>query len=435
MEIREILGRFREGLEVTVRGRVISIRPHGKTCFSHVKDGTGRIQVYGRSDRLENFGQFTKLTLGDIIEGEGSAFFTKTGEKTVLLSKFTLLTKPKKPLPKEWYGVRDTEIRYRQRYLDLLVNPEVKERFIKRSRTVSVLRNLLDERGFIEVETPMLHSEALGAEAEPFLTHHNALNSDLYLRIAPELYLKRLIVGGFDKVYEIGKSFRNEGISTIHNPEFTMVEIYLAYSDYNDMMDLASWLISETAEKILGSKKIAYQGRDIDLSPPWRKIPVFSALSEAVSEKIESLRDAENFAKKQKIEVENPFNTLIDKFVQPNLIEPTFLIDFPAELSPLAKRKKDNPNLAERFEIIVGGQELGNAYSELTDPDEQLKNFEAQGRIDQDYIEALRYGMPPTGGLGIGIDRLCMVFCDQTSIRELILFPQLKPKDVEGDIR
>jgi lysyl-tRNA synthetase class 2 len=214
-----------------------------------------------------------------------------------------------------------------------------------------------------------------------------------------------------------------------------MVEIYLAYSDYNDMMDLASWLISETAEKILGSKKIAYQGRDIDLSPPWRKIPVFSALSEAVSEKIESLRDAENFAKKQKIEVENPFNTLIDKFVQPNLIEPTFLIDFPAELSPLAKRKKDNPNLAERFEIIVGGQELGNAYSELTDPDEQLKNFEAQGRIDQDYIEALRYGMPPTGGLGIGIDRLCMVFCDQTSIRELILFPQLKPKDVEGDIR
>lgn len=433
MQIKELLDGFCEKKRVKTRGRLFSFRPHGGSAFGHIKDSTGKIQIYGRVERLPNFADFLHLTLGDIIEVEGELFLTKTGEKTILLSSFSILTKPRDPIPKEWYGIRDVEIRYRKRYLDLLMNEEVKERFERRSKIISCLRRLLDERGFLEVETPMMHTVAQGAEAEPFSTHHNALDLDLLLRIAPELYLKKLIIGGLDRVYEIGKNFRNEGISAFHNPEFTMLEVYLAYADYNDMMELSSWLISSVAKEIFSEMKITYNNHTIDLTPPFRKLSVFPALEEAVGEEVKDLEDCAKICEKLKIkEIKNPFKTLVERFIQPNLIQPTFLVDFPAELSPLAKRKLDNPNLAERFEIIIGGCEIGNAYSELTCPDEQLENFKKQGRIDYDFISALNYGLPPTGGLGIGIDRLVMLFTDQKSIREVILFPLLKPKDEKG---
>ena len=432
MQIKELLDGFSEGKKVKAKGRLFSFRPHGGSAFGHIKDGTGRIQIYGKAERLSNFANFLHLTLGDIIEVEGELFLTKTGEKTIFLSSFSILIKPQNSIPKEWYGIRDVEIRHRKRYLDLLVNEEVKERFERRSRIISCLRRLLDEKGFLEVETPMMHAIAQGAEAEPFLTHHNALDLNLCLRIAPELYLKRLIVGGLDRVYEIGKNFRNEGVSTLHNPEFTMLEAYLAYGDYNDMMELSSWLISSVAREVLSETKIIYGNNIIDLTPPFRKLSVFPAIQEAVGEEVKSLEDCARVCERLNIkEIENPFKTLVDRFVQPNLIQPTFLVDFPAELSPLANKKADNPNIAERFEIIIAGLEIGNAYSELSDPDEQLINFKKQGKIDYDYVSALSYGLPPTGGLGIGIDRLVMLLTNQTSIREVILFPLLKPKDEE----
>ncbi|MEK9149600.1 MAG: lysine--tRNA ligase [Candidatus Desantisbacteria bacterium] len=438
MQIKELLNGFSEGKEAKARGRLISFRPHGGSGFGHIKDGTGRIQIYGKADKLSNFAEFLHLTLGDIIEVEGELFLTKTSEKTIFLSSFSILTKPQNPIPKEWYGIRDVEIRHRKRYLDLLVNEEVKERFEKRSKIISSLRRLLDEKGFLEVETPMMHAIAQGAEAEPFLTHHNALDLDLCLRIAPELYLKRLIVGGLDRVYEIGKTFRNEGVSTLHNPEFTILEAYLAYANYNDMMELSSCLISSVAKEILGQTKIIYNNNTIDLTSPWKKLSVFPAIGEAVGEEVKNLEDCARVCERLNIkEIEDPFKTLVDRFVQPNLIQPTFLVDFPAQLSPLAKKRADEPNIAERFEIIIAGCEIGNAYSELSDPDEQLENFKRQGKIDYDFVSALSYGLPPTGGLGIGIDRLVMLLTDQTSIREVILFPLLKPKDEEdfqGDI-
>jgi lysyl-tRNA synthetase class 2 len=437
MQIKELLDGFFEGKGVKAKGRLVSFRPHGGSAFGHIKDGTGKIQIYGKVDKLKSFAEFSYLTLGDIISVEGELFLTRTSEKTIFLYSFSILTKPQNPIPKEWYGIRDVEIRHRKRYLDLLVNEEVKERFEKRSKIISCLRRLLDEKGYLEVETPMMHAIAQGAEAEPFLTFHNALDLNLCLRIAPELYLKRLVVGGLDRVYEIGKTFRNEGISTVHNPEFTILEAYLAYGDYNDMMELASWLISSVAKEVLGETKITYNNNVIDLAPPWKKASVFPAISEAIGEEVKNLEDCARVCEKLNIkEIEDPFKTLVDRFVQPNLIQPTFLIDFPAELSPLAKKRSDDANIAERFEIIIAGHELGNAYSELSDPDEQLENFQKQGRVDRDYVSALSYGLPPTGGLGIGIDRLVMLLTNQTSIREVILFPLLKPKDEdsEGDI-
>ncbi|MEW6007946.1 MAG: lysine--tRNA ligase [bacterium] len=422
MQIKEILDSFEEEREVLASGRVILLRPHGGSCFAHIKDGSGRIQIYGRKDKLDNFNEFTKLKLGDIISVSGRLFITKTMEKTIEVSQFSILSIAKNPVPKEWYGIADIEIRHRKRYLDLLVNEEKREIFEKRSKIIKAIREFLDEKGFLEVETPMMQILPGGAEAEPFKTHHNALDLPLYLRIAPELFLKRLIVGGFDRVYEIGKNFRNEGISTLHNPEFTMLEAYLAYADYKDIMTLTEELIFY----VVKNPKITYDNYEIDLTPPFKRLSLFPALEEATGEKICSMADIDALVSKLGMDVLNKLNALIDKFIVPNLIQPTFLIDWPVEVSPLAK-KGENPNLVERFELFIGGYEIGNAYSELTDSDEQLKNFKKQGKIDYDYIEALSYGMPPTGGLGIGIDRLVMLLTGQTSIREVILFPLLRP--------
>lgn len=427
MKIKEILDNFKEGKTVKTQGRIFLLRPHGGSCFCNIKDTTGRIQIYARKERTENFKAFTDLKLGDIISVEGKLFITKTHEKTIEIDKFSILCVSLKPIPKEWFGIEDVEIRYRKRYLDLLVNDEKREIFKKRSKIIKAIRRFLDERSFLEVETPIMQIVPGGAEAEPFKTYHNALGLPLYLRIAPELYLKRLIVGGFDKVYEIGKNFRNEGISTQHNPEFTMLEVYLAYADWEDMMSLTEEMISYVAFNLLGTYKISSFNHEIDLKPPYRRLSLFKALEEATGERISSMDDLSALALKLNIDVENKLGCLIDRFILPHLIQPTFLIDWPAETSPLAKIGQ-NPNFAERFEVFIGGCEIGNAYSELTDYNLQLENFKKQGKIDLDYMEALSYGMPPTGGLGIGIDRLTMLFTNQSSIREVILFPLLRPK-------
>jgi len=422
LNIKEILEKFEEGRKVSTFGRLILIRPHGGSCFAHIRDGTGKIQIYAKRDELYNFTQFTHLKLGDIISVSGRLFITKTGERTINIFEWQLLCSPKKSMPKEWYGIENVEIRYRKRYLDILVNEEKKEIFEKRTKIVKAIRNFLDERGFLEVETPMMQAIPGGAEAKPFLTHHNTLDFDLYLRVAPELYLKRLVVGGFDRIYEIGKNFRNEGISTQHNPEFTMLEVYQAYADYNDCMKLIEELIFYIANSVLGSPKIVYCDYEIDLTPPWKRLSLLSYLS------CRNLYELDKFIEKNVPKnVENPFNWLVDEYLKNELIQPVFLLDFPSRTSPLAKRGKD-PDFSERFEVFIAGCEIGNAYSELTDPDLQLENFKKHGNIDYDYIEALSYGMPPTGGLGIGIDRLVMILTNQTSIREVILFPLLKPK-------
>lgn len=429
MQIKEILDNFEEEKSVQTQGRIVLLRPHGGSCFCNIKDGSEKIQLYARKDEVENFKEFIHLKLGDIISVSGRLFITKTGEKTIKIDKFSILCISKNPIPKEWFGISDVEIRHRKRYLDLLVNDENREIFEKRSKIIKAIRRFLDEKGFLEVETPMLQILPGGAEAEPFKTHHNALDLSLYLRIAPELYLKRLIVGGFDKVYEIGKNFRNEGISTQHNPEFTMLEAYLAYGNWEDMMSLAEEMIFHLADNILKIPKIPYGDYEIDLTPPYKRLSLFEALQKATGEKISSLADADALVDKLGIkDVENKLGALIDRFIVPDLIQPTFLIDWPKETSPLAKRGK-NPDFVERFEIFIGGCEIGNAYSELTDPGLQLENFKKQRIIDWDYIDALSYGMPQTGGLGIGIDRLVMLFTNQSSIREVILFPLLRPKE------
>ncbi|MEW6681047.1 MAG: lysine--tRNA ligase, partial [bacterium] len=393
MGIKEVLENFEEGKEVSAQGRIILLRPHGGAGFGHIKDGTGRIQIYARKDRLNNFKDFISLKLGDIISVKGRLFITKTLEKTIEIENLFILCISKNPMPKEWFGIEDVEIRHRKRYLDLLVNEEKREIFEKRSRVISAIRRFLDEKGFLEVETPMMQVIPGGAEAEPFKTHHKALDLSLYLRIAPELYLKRLIVGGFDKVYEIGKNFRNEGISTLHNPEFTMLEAYLAYGNWEDMMKLTEELIFYVAGEVLGREKITYNDYEIDLTPPFKRLSLFPAISKACQEKVSSLADCETLCNKLGIkDVENKLNALIDRFIVPSLIQPTFLIDWPADVSPLAKRG-ENPDFVERFEIFIAGCEIGNAYSELTNPDLQLENFRKQRIIDYDYIEALSYGM------------------------------------------
>ena len=441
-----------EGQEVSVAGRLMAKRGHGKAGFANLQDSAGVIQIYGRLNNLgaEDYDLFQKLDIGDIIGVKGKVFRTQKGEITVEIQKLTLLSKSLRPLPEKWHGLKDVELRYRQRYVDLTVNPEVKNQFVARSQIVRCIRNLLDEKGFLEVETPMMQPIAGGASARPFITHHNTLDMELYLRIAPELYLKRLLVGGFDKVYEINRNFRNEGISTKHNPEFTMLELYQAYADYYDMMEIAEYLVYNTALKVNGTPVITYQDKEINLTPPWNRLPMLEAVKKYSGLDFAAIMSDEEAVKAAKglgLNVVLPsdswgevLNKVFEEMVEPKLIQPTFIIDYPVEISPLAKKKEDTPNLTYRFELFIYGRELANAFSELNDPIDQKARFQKQVEqrrggddeahmMDEDYVQALEFGMPPAGGLGIGIDRLVMLLTNAASIRDIILFPLLKPRE------
>jgi lysyl-tRNA synthetase class 2 len=434
---------------VSVAGRILTLRHHGKTCFASLKDYTGTIQLYARADQLgDEYGFFTDLDAGDFIGVTGELFRTRTGELTIAVKAWSFLAKALRPLPEKWHGLKDLETRYRQRYLDLAVNPAARQVFELRSRLVKAMREFLDARGFLEVETPMMQPIPGGAAARPFVTHHNALDLDLYLRVAPELYLKRLVVGGFDRVYEINRNFRNEGISTEHNPEFTMLEFYQAYADYGDLMELTEALVCHLAQTLLGSLALTYQGESIDLTPPWRRVRFFEAISEVLKTevtprsdptRIRRISEAAGLAVPQDAAPAKLLKDLFEKLVEPTLARPTFVVEFPIELSPLSKRHRDNPALADRFELFMARLEVANAYTELNDPEEQLARFKQQAVerergdeeahwLDRDFVRALEYGMPPTAGEGIGIDRLVMLFADQPSIRDVILFPQLRPE-------
>ncbi|MFH1228578.1 MAG: lysine--tRNA ligase [Planctomycetota bacterium] len=427
------------GMPVTVAGRLMAIRRHGKAAFLDLRDWSGKVQLYVKKDRIEEkqYQVFELLDIGDIIGVKGETFKTKTGEITILINELTLLTKSLLPLPEKWHGLKDVEIRYRQRYLDLISNPEVLQTFLNRVHIIRYLRHFLDEKGFVEVETPMMHPIPGGAAARPFITHHNALDMDLYLRIAPELYLKRLLVGGMERVYEINRNFRNEGISTHHNPEFTMIEIYQAYADYNDMMNLTEYLITGIAKKVLPSLKITFNDVALDLTQPWQRKTYIELFNQHCGVDYHNREAVLNKAKESGIEgssFHKIANDLFEKFVEPHLIGPIFVTDYPAAICPLTKSKRDNPELAERFELFIAGMELANAFSELNDPVDQQARFEnqlkekAEGavKMDEDYVTALSYGMPPAGGLGIGIDRLVMVLTNNKSIRDVILFPTLR---------
>jgi lysyl-tRNA synthetase class 2 len=441
----------RDTTTVTVAGRVVAFRDMGKSTFIHLEDGGGRIQLYFRANVLgpERYDAVTKLVdLGDFLQASGTLFRTRTGEVTVEVSDWTMLSKAITPPPEKWHGLTDVEQRYRQRYADLLSNAEVRQIFVTRAKIITALRRFLDNEGFLEVETPTLQPIYGGAAARPFTTHHNALDQTLYLRIADELYLKRLIVGGFERVYEICKDFRNEGVDTRHNPEFTQLEFYMAYADYNDVMDLAERMIATVTQEALGTTTITWDGHEIDLSPPWRRLSMAEAVFEATGIDYEKVRDQQELYKLAKeagadVEPTTVWPRIVDElmktFVRPKLIEPTFLIDYPVELSPLAKRSPDRPGTVERFQVMIGGVELGNAYSELNDPIDQLDRFQEQAKdrslgdedampIDEDYVQALMYGMPPTGGFGMGVDRFTMLLTDQQSIREVILFPAMRTR-------
>jgi len=433
---------------VSMAGRVVALRHHGKTCFAHLMDQTGRIQLYARADQLgDGFTLVTELDLGDFVGVTGDMMRTRTGELTVAVKDVTFLAKSLRPLPEKWHGLKDVETRYRQRYVDLIVNQPAREVFQLRSRVVKFMREFLDARGFLEVETPMMQPIPGGAIARPFKTHHNALDMDLYLRIAPELYLKRLVVGGFERVYEINRNFRNEGVSTQHNPEFTTLEFYQAYADYTDLMQLTETMFVELAQALLGRLALTWGEHAIDLTPPWRRLPFFTGLSEALGTSVTPQTDAATLVRAaagRGLDVEGAGEVAIwkatfDALVEPSLVQPTFVTDFPIELSPLAKRKRDEARLVDRFELYVGRRELANAYSELNDPIDQLARFQEQAKmqargddeahwLDEDYVRALEYGMPPAAGEGIGIDRLVMLLADQASIREVILFPHLRPE-------
>ena len=433
---------------VSVAGRIVALRHHGKTCFAHLMDQTGRIQLYARADQLgDDFTLFTGLDLGDFVGVTGEAMRTRTGELTIAVKAFTFLAKSLRPLPEKWHGLKDVETRYRQRYVDLIVNPQTREVFQLRSRVVRFLRAFLDARGFLEVETPMMQPIPGGAIARPFKTHHNALGMDLYLRIAPELYLKRLVVGGFERVYEINRNFRNEGVSTQHNPEFTMLEFYQAYADYTDLMELTEAMFVELAQTVRGTLALTWGEHAIDLAPPWRRLPFFEGLSQALGTPVTPDAEPASLARAaaaRGLAVEGEpadriWKEAFDMLVEPTLVQPTFVTDFPIELSPLAKRKRDHPALVDRFELYVGRREMANAYSELNDPVDQLARFREQAALlargddeahwlDEDYVRALEYGMPPAAGEGIGIDRLVMLLGDLPSIREAILFPHLRPE-------
>jgi lysyl-tRNA synthetase class 2 len=432
----------------SLAGRIISMRDFGKAAFAHIQDSTGKIQVYFRKDLLgEKYSIVKKLDIGDIIGLKGRLFRTKTNELTVEVKDFVFLTKSLRPLPEKWHGLKDIETRYRQRYVDLIVNPEVREIFVKKSIIIKAIRDFLESKGFIEVETPMMHLIPGGATARPFKTYHNALDIDLYLRIAPELYLKRLLVGGYERVYELNRNFRNEGISTKHNPEFSMLEFYIAYRDYHFLMSLTEELITHVSRKVLGTLNIPYGDTIIDLTPPWPRVPMLDALiQKGVPQEIfYNSEKARAWAKANNIEITEgePLGKVLDEIfkekVEPELIQPIFIIDHPVELSPLAKRKPGNPALAERFELFITSREIANAFSELNDPIEQRQRFftqveaKAQGDeeahwMDEDFVRALEYGMPPAAGEGIGIDRLVMLLTNSQSIRDVILFPQLKPE-------
>jgi len=434
---------------VNIAGRIMANRRMGKISFLDIRDGSGKIQLYFHSDLVSeaNLKLLKDIDIGDIIGASGKLFRTKSGEPTLEVENFTLLSKSLRPLPEKWHGLSDIDKRHRQRYLDLIANTEVGEIFKVRSQVITGIRQFMDKRGFLEVETPVLQPLAGGALARPFITHHLALNQDFYLRIALELYLKRLIVGGFDKVYEVGRIFRNEGISTKHNPEFTMLESYETYADYNDVMEMVEKMVSGIFRKITGGYKIRFGDNVLNFKPPWQRLSLRQTIMNYAGIDFDKFPDTDSLrAEMLKLEMEvDPqkdrgklIDELISTYVEPNLIQPTFLLDYPIEISPLAKKKPDNDRLVERFEGYAGGMEIANAFTELNDPIDQRQRFlqqqkqrEAEGEagvIDEDFVLALEYGMPPTGGLGLGIDRLVMLVTNQQSIREVILFPQLKEK-------
>ena len=443
-----------EGKEVTVAGRIMSKRGQGKVVFSDIHDRDGKIQLFIKIDEVgeEALKQYKTNDLGDWVTCTGEVFKTKTGEISVKAKTLELICKSLKPLPEKWHGLKDPDLRYRQREVDIITNPEVKTTFMKRSQIIKGIREFLDNRGFLEVETPMLATIAGGASARPFITHHNTLDLDMYLRIAPELYLKRCIVAGFEKVYELGRTFRNEGMSVRHNPEFTMIELYQAFADYNDMMELTENMVAEVCKKVNGTTKVTYQGTEIDFMPPWRRITMVDAVKEYAGvdfKEIKSNEEAQAIAKEKHLEFPKPLNTvtkgevlnaLYEEFCEEHMIQPTFIIDYPVEISPLTKKKRGDEMFTERFEGFVFGRELCNAYSELNDPIVQRERFAQQEKerelgddeaymIDEEFMSALETGMPPTGGLGIGIDRLIMFLTDSASIRDVILFPTMKPQN------
>ncbi len=438
-----------DGVEIyRVAGRIMSMRKFGKAAFFHIQDETGRLQVYARRDIVgaEEFKSFKKWDVGDIVGAEGRLFITKTGELSVEAATLVMITKSLRPLPEKFHGLTDVETRYRQRYVDLIVNPEVRETFRMRVEIIKLIREYLSNRGFMEVETPMMQPVPGGATAKPFKTHHNALGMDLFLRIAPELYLKRLLVGGFEKVFEINRNFRNEGLSTRHNPEFTMLEFYQAYATYHDLMDLTEEMISWLAQEVTGSMELTYDDQLVNLTPPWRRLTMNEALVEVGGLEAAQVEDdaaVMELAGKHGIELQPEAGSgkarteLFELLVEEKLIDPTFITSYPTEVSPLARRNEQDPSVTDRFELFVTGREIANAFSELNDPMDQLQRFEKQinergdddeihPELDYDYIRALEFGMPPAAGEGIGIDRLVMLLTDSASIRDVILFPHLK---------
>lgn len=447
--------------EVKMAGRLMAIRGHGKTCFMDMQDRTGRLQVYVRKDVIgeENYALIKLLDLGDTVGVTGTIFRTHMGEISIKATAVEMLSKALRPLPEKWHGLKDVELRYRQRYVDLIVNPEVRDTFVKRSQIIKSVREVLDSHNFLEVETPILNTIAGGAAARPFISYHNALDMQVYMRIAPELYLKRLIVGGMDRVYELGRVFRNEGIDNRHNPEFTSVEIYQAFADYRDMMDLTEEVVVKTAEKVLGTTKITYEGTEIELASPWKRMSMIEAVKEYAGKdftNVTDLEEARAIAKELNVAIEPSFgigkiiNACFEEYVEDKLIQPTFITGHPKEISPLAKSNPDNPEITDRFEAYIYGREICNGFTELNDPIDQKERFmkQAQERangdeeanmMDEDFVNALEYGLPPTGGLGIGIDRLVMFLTNSSSIRDVLFFPTMKPLGgndaVEKDVK
>ncbi len=454
--LKEIYGSYDDealkkvGHTFTLAGRIMSLRRFGKAAFFHIEDSSGKIQVHIGRDQIgrEKYTLFKKFDIGDIVETTGPLFRTRTGELTIEAQDIRLVTKSFRPLPEKYHGLKDKEIRQRRRYLDLIMNPHVRERFRVRSRIISMLRQYFTSNGFLEVETPMMQPIVGGATARPFKTHHNALNVDLFMRIAPELYLKRLLVGGYDRVFELNRNFRNEGIDLQHNPEFTMLEFYEAYATYEDLMVRTEELFHQIARDISGSSVVKYQGHEIDYSPPWKKMTLEEALTQVGGVSGADLRDKEKLVSmlkdlgapvKGKEVLGKLWTKLFDLLVEPKLIQPTFIVQYPTDVSPLARRNEENPEVTDRFELFIAGREIANAFSELNDPRDQLARFEEQVAkrgddeeippvVDYDYVMALEYGMPPAAGEGIGVDRLVMLFTDTPSIRDVILFPQLRPE-------
>ncbi len=452
-KIEDVINNFdqlkEEGLEVKVAGRIMALRDHGKSSFADLVDMSAKVQLYAKSNNLgDNYELFTDLDIGDHIGLSGKVFKTRRGEITIQIEEFVILAKSLRPLPEKWHGLQDVEMRYRQRYVDLIVNEDVKDKFIIRSKIIHSIRSHLESKEFLEVQTPLMHPVAGGAAAKPFVTHHNALDTDLYLRIAPELYLKRLLVGGFEKVFEIGKNMRNEGLSTKHNPEFTTLELYEAYSDYQDIMGLTESLLKDVTKKVIGDLEIEYDEETIDLSD-FKTMTMVEAINSFVGidfGEIDNLKEAKSLAEENNVDCSDKkslggvINEVFEEKVEDKLIQPTFITQYPVEVSPLAKRNQDDPEFTDRFELFIAGNEIANAFSELNDPIDQKERFKGQmqqreagdeeaHRMDHDFIRALEYGMPPAGGLGIGLDRLIMLLTNSQSIREVILFPHLRSQN------